>query len=191
MKIVLNCCSCLSLVVFTANLMSDWYVYHCEVNPPVPSHLADWWFWLSVVGTVISVIVLLLDLCCCCIALESKQDCDDERVFVSHFVFLATLLEDLPLLILSLVTINSIMSSDSIAGHATVADILFAFKISSGASLVVSVFRLAKVLVLGCKTCDEPFICQCYLCILYFIVFVLSCVVFIYSHAMSNIQMLE
>ena len=184
MKRGLNCCSCLSLVVFTANLMSDWYVYHCEVNPPVPSHLADWWFWLSVLGIGISFIVLCLDLCCCCIALESKEDCDNERVFVSHFVFLATLLEDLPLLILSLVTMNSIMSSDSIAGHAAVADILFAFKISSGASLVVSVFRFVKVLVLGCPTCDKSFLCQCMytvLCILYSIVSVLSLVVFIQS----------
>ena len=164
-------------------------MYYCEVNPPVPSHLADWWFWLSVLGTGISFIVLCLDLCCCCIALESKEDRDDERVFVSHFVFLATLLEDLPLLILSLVTMNSIMSSGSIAGHAAVADILFAFKISSLISLVVSVFRFVKVLVLGCPTCDEPCMSQCYLCILYFIVSVLSCVVFIQS--CHVIQMLE
>ena len=112
------------------------------------------------------------------------SNCDDQ-FFVSPCVFLATVFEDLPLLILSLVTMNSIVSSGSIAGDAGVAGLLFAFQISSVASLVVSVFRLAKVLVLGCPTCDEPFMSQCYLCILYSIVSVLSCVVFIYSHVMS------
>jgi hypothetical protein len=53
----------------------------------------------------------------------------------------------------------------------------------------VSVFRFVKVLVLGCPTCDEPCMSQCYLCILYSIVSVLSCAVFIQS--CHVIQMLE
>ena len=66
----------------------------------------------------------------------------NQMTAISEFTtFIVTLLEDLPLLILSLVTINSIVSSDSIAGRAGIADILFAFQVSSGASLVVSVFR--------------------------------------------------
>ena len=115
------------------------------------------------------------------LSLNDKPNDSNKRIYHSQWVFIVTLLEDLPLLILSLVTINSIVSSDSIAGRAGVADILFAFQVSSMASLVVSVFRFAKVLVLGCPTCDEPFMSQCYLCILYSIVSVLSFVVFIQS----------
>ena len=192
MKIELNCWSCLSLVVFTANLISDWYVYHCEVNPPVPSHLADWWFWLSVVGTGISAIVLCLDLCCCawCIALEIKEDdddCDDDRVIVSHSVFLATLFEDLPLLSMSLVIMNNMtLSSDGTAGVADL-DLLSALTYSSMASLAVSVFRLVKVLTLDFKhynECTSYF--KCCLCFLYIAVSILSYVV-IFT-VMSNLH---
>jgi hypothetical protein len=186
----LNCWSLVSSVLFFTNLLSDWYVYQYEEIPFLPSSLIYLWLVLSIVGTVSSVIFLCLD-CCYCIGdkLNDKPSDSDKRIYHSQWVFIVTLLEDLPLLILSLVTLNSIVSSDSIAGCAAIADLLFAFQVSSVASLVVSVFRLVKVLVLGCPTCDEPCMSQCYLCILYFIVSVLSCVVFIQS--CHVIQMLE
>jgi hypothetical protein len=173
----LNCCSLVSSVLSFANLFSDWYVYHYYKETPfLPSYLIYLWLVLSIVGTLSSVIFVCLD-CLYCV---------DDKLNDSQWVFIVTLLEDLPLLILSLVTMNSIVSSGSIAGDT---DLLFPFQISSGASLVVSVFRLAKVLVLGCPTCDEPCMSQCYLCILYSIVSVLSCAVFIQS--CHVIQMLE
>ena len=185
----LNCWSVVGSVLFMTNLLSDWYVYHCEEIPFLSSSLIDCWLVVSFVGTVISAIFLFLD-CCYCIndKLSDKPNDNNKRICLSQWIFLSTLGEDLPLLILSLVTMNSIVSSGSIAEDAAVADILFAFQISSVISLVVSVFRFVKVLVLGCPTCDEPFVCQCYLCILYFIVSVLSCVVFIQS---CYVQMLE
>ena len=186
----LNCCSLVSSVLSITNLLSDWYVYQCEEIPFLPSSLIYLWLVLSIVGTLSSVIFLCFD-CCYCIddKLNDKPNDGDKRIYHSQWVFIVTLLEDLPLLILSLVTMNSIVSSGSIAGDTAVANLLFAFQISSVASLVVSVFRLAKVLVLGCPTCDEPFMSQYYLCILYFIVSVLCLVVFIQS--CHVIQMLE
>ena len=73
------------------------------------------------------------------------------------------------------------MSSDSTAGGAGVTDLLSAYTYSSVASLVVSVFRLAKVLVLGCPNCDEQEISKICLCVLYIIVSILSCVVIVKS----------
>ena len=172
----LNCWSFFSSVLFISNVFSDWYVYHCEMTPFIPSNLINWWLGLSILGTAISAIFWCLDcICTCCI------DEKNLRICVSQWVFLATLCEDLPLLIMSLITINS-MSSD---GTAEVAQchVLLAFKISSAVSLVVSVFRLLKVLFLGCPTCDidDPNICQCFLCILYIITSALSLAVFIHS----------
>ena len=160
----------------------------CTVLPFLPLSLIHLWFVLSIVGSLSNAIFVCFD---CLYCLDDKPNDSRERIYHSQWVFIVTLLEDLPLLILSLVTMNSIVhvSSDSIAGDTAVADLLFAFQISSGASLVVSVFRLAKVLVLGCPTCDEPCMSQCYLCILYFIVSVLSCVVFI--QLCHVIQMVE
>ena len=75
------------------------------------------------------------------------------------------------------------MSSDSTAGGAGVADLLSVFTYSSVASVVVSVFRLAKVSVLGCPNCDEQQISEIILClcVLYIIVSILSCVVIVKS----------
>ena len=170
MKIDFNCCTRLSFVVFITNLLSNWYVYLCEGTPPVPPYLANWWFWLCVLGTVTSTILLCLDF----------SNCDD-LCFVSPCVFLATVFEDLPLLILSLVT----MSSMSSAGGTGVADLLPAFTYSSLASLIVSVFRLVNVLALGCPNCTIRIrcctICDLCLCLLYMSVSILSCAVFFKS----------
>ena len=118
------------------------------MDPPVPTNLADWWFKLSVLGTAISVILLIMDIWCC--------TCGPKDVYVqtcsSQWVFLATLFEDLPLLTMSLVTLKN-LPSDVCEGFTT--DIAKAFTISSIASLVVSLFRLLKLYVLCCPTCNE------------------------------------
>ena len=181
----LNCWSFVSSLLLILNVCSDWYVYHCEVTSFIPPNLINWWLGLSILGTAISVIFWCLDYLCC---IDERHD-NDLRICVSQWIFLATLCEDLPLLIMSLITING-MSSDgtsTVDGTAGVANVLLAFQISSAVSLVVSLFRLIKVLVLGCPSSDidDPKICQCYLCILYIFTSFLSLAVFIQSYCIS------
>ena len=173
---VLNCWSFFSFVLFILNLSSLWYVNLYGVTSPVPSYLRIFWLVLSVLGIVISAFFQCLD---CCYCIDDKPQ-NRERIHESQWVFLASLCDLLGLLlILFHITIVNSMSSDSTAGGAGVADLLSAFTYSSVVSLVVSVFRVAKVLALGCQNCKEKEISELCLCTLYITVSILSCMVII------------
>ena len=161
-------------VLSIANLLSDWCVYSSGALRFLPIFLSNGWFVVSIVGTLSGVIILCLD---CLYCVDDIVNDNNEQISRSRYVFIATLCEDIPHLILSLVTMKS-MTSDGFAGGAiSAADLLSAFKVSSLASLVVSVFRLVRVLVLGSPT-REPSRSRWFL---YSIVSVLSCVVFVKS----------
>ena len=143
-------CAFCSSIAIVANIASDWIVYYCEgqdsCHELVSVSLSHWWLGLSILGTVVGLILLLME-CCCCFKDPDEQAC------AGQWVFLATLLEDLPLLVLSTITLYY-MPSNRCECEAT-GTVLVAFQVGSVVSLAVAVFRLIKLCVLRCPTCDE------------------------------------
>ena len=168
----LNCWSHFSFVLFILNLLSCGYVHLYGVTSAVPPYLRICWILLSVLGIVISVFFQCYD----CYYWMDDIPKNREWIHTSQWVFLASVCD-----LLGLLLILFIMKSMSSDGGAGVADILFSFQISSTASLLVSAFRFAKVFTLGCPNCNEKEISELSLCVLYGIVFILSCVVIVVS----------
>ena len=166
---------CLSLVLFISSITSDLYVHYYE-GSPVPPTLAGWWHILSVIGTIISAIFLIVDCCCCC-RLHDKEFVEDREeqelwACTGHWVFLATLCKDLPLLILSCVILywnNSdqyqLCKSD---------DMLSAIKHNSTISLAGSLFRLTRACIFDCDGVECLFFLHGLVCILSFVVFIIA-----------------
>ena len=106
----------------------------------------------------------------------------DLRTFTSQWVFLSTLCEDVPLLILSFKILNNLPTDMCVRGDvdiSAVVDIIAAFKFSCTASLAVSVFRLVKLYSLGCPTCGSGSL-HC-LGTLYVLVSILSSLMFVFA----------
>ena len=155
-------CSFIAIPV-VVNIASDWFVFYCEGKDSghelVSDSLSHWWLGLSIFGTVVGLIVILLE-CCCCLASNNP----DDQVCASQWVFLATLLEDLPLLVISSITLYY-MPSNRCECEAT-EYVLIAFIISSAMSLLVAVIRLLKLCTLCCPTFDE---CKIKICLFLFL----------------------
>lgn len=156
--------------------------YYVESHGHVPPTLDGWWHTLSVIGTIIGTIIstifLMIDCCCSCRLNDEKfvKDHEEQELWActGHWVFLATLCKDLPLMILSFVPLHQI-SSDQLCESSE--DMLLAFKLSSTLSLAASLIRLIKVCIFNVN-CDG---CVCPLVYLYVTVSILSIVVFLYA----------
>ena len=145
--------TCLSSIAFALNVASDWAVYAFEGDPPVSNSLAKWWLGLCIFGTAISIILLLID-CCCCFDVCDVAD-QDERTRTSQFVVIATICEDLPLLIMSLITLFKIKDTPCAGNDGTYNNVLHTFILSGLVTCVISVFRFLKVCVQGCPYYNE------------------------------------
>ena len=172
--------TCLSLITFALNVASDWAVYAFEGDPPVSNSLAKWWLGLCIFGTAISTILLLIDCCCCCFDMCDVAD-QDERTRTSQFVVIATICEDLPLLIMSLITLFEIKDTPCAGNDGTYNNVLHTFILSGLVTCVISVFRFFKVCVQGCPYYNERkkratgWACLAYiLCIVYAVAILLS-----------------
>lgn len=134
----------LSLLAFVINFSFNWYVYvHYYEGSPLPPNLNDWWYTLSVWGAGVSISFMILDCCCCC--------CDVREKFIQEAMasasFVATVLLDLSLLLLSLISIYKISDDQLCKGSE---DVLCFFQLRSVVSLIASFFHLIKVCMLNC-----------------------------------------
>ena len=160
-----------------ANLASDWNVYLCLVIPLVSTSLANVWFGLSCFGTCVGLVITAVQWYRYYTRDPKAQNL---RTFTSQWIFLSTLCEDVPLLILSFKILISLPTDMCVRGDvdiSAVVDIIAAFKFSCTASLAVSVFRLVKLYSVGCPTCGSGSL-HC-LGLLYVLVSILSSVMFV------------
>ena len=162
------CLFILSLLAFGVSISSNWYVYeHYYEGSPLSQNLTDWWYKISVWGATVNFIFLLLDCCCCCADVEDKAKQESMAVIS----FLATvLLGDLPLLVLSLISIYEI-SNDQLCDHEGSDDVLFFFQLRRVISVTVSLFLLIKVCMLNCDERSGRLFC------FYFWYFALSIII--------------
>ena len=177
-----DCISWLAFWSLFANIASDWNVYLCLVTPLVATSLSNGWFWLICFGTCVGFIVTLVQWYLFFTANPRDLKAHDLRTFASQWVFLSTLCEDVPLLILSFNILNNLPTDMCVRGDvdiSVVVSIIAAFKFSCTASLAVSVFRLVKLYFLGCPTCGR--VSQHCLGLVYVLVSFLSCVMFVFA----------
>ena len=145
---LISACAGCSVLATIINLVSDLYVYQCEVDPLVSTNLIILWVGLSCLSIVISIFL-------CFVTTIIIQD-PREVQSCGQWVALAMLCEYLPLLVLSLVTLHNMpvdMCEGSSVDISSIVSLTFAFEVSSGLSLLLSLCRLVKWCgLLGCET---------------------------------------
>ena len=141
-------CACCSVLATIINLVSDFYVFQCEVDPLVSTSLANWWVGLSCFSIVIGSFL-------CFVTTIIIQDPRDGQG-CGQWVILAMLCEYLPLLVLSFITLHNMpadMCKGSSVDISSIVSLTFAFEVSSGLSILLSLCRLVKWCgLLGCET---------------------------------------
>lgn len=176
----ISICACCSIFAIVVNILSDWLVYYSEANEDslhklVSASLSNLWFWFTCGGTVIGLSLGLME--CCCFFMNHKDSNEQNlRACASQWVFLATVVDDL-LLVLSSKTLYDLPSNRCEIDAAE--SVLFALKLSSAMSLVVAMFRILKLGVLCCPNFDDCLICLLFT--LHIITFIFSLVVFLIS----------
>ena len=180
-------CCILSAPGFIADITTDWKLY--LTDPPIPDEMKNMWLALCIIGTVLDLLFIIIDCCFCYNKGECKQD---ERTFTTQFVFLATVI-DILLLIMSLHVLHRMLRGmcgvDIDSAREPDVDALLAFLSSGITTCYVSIVRLAKVWIMGCQC--RAVLCECedicdlvsrsLLTILYIIAVILSFVVITYA----------
>lgn len=157
----------LSFLAFGISIFSNWYAYeYYYEESPLPPNLNDWWYSLSLWGTIVNFIFLILDCCCCC---YDGEDEDKQGAMATISLLATVLLGDLPLLLLSLRSIYEISYDHLCEGSD---DVLFFFELRRFISVIAPFFYLIRVCVLKCNKCSKCLFC------LYILYFTLSVIVF-------------
>ena len=160
----------LSFLAFGISISSNWYAYeYYYEGSPLSQNLTAWWYSLSLWGTIVNFIFLILDCCCCC---YDGEDEDKQGAMATISFFATVLLGDLPLLFLSLGSINEISYDHLCEGSD---DVLFFFQLRRVISVIVPLFYLIRVCVLNCNECFKCLFC------FYILYFTLSVIVFAYA----------
>ena len=186
--------SILLLLEIILILGMDWYVYveiseiegnttFTHKNDDSGDAVEKWWLGLSVFASVFGVLLITVHLLLCFCYYEDIKCFGGIHVIT---MFLAVI-NDLPLQIVSLITLNMIKTEPDPCELAS--GFIQALKITGSLSILVSISRLVKTCILGCFyemygkdystriSIHCTFISFCF----HILPFALSCAVFIYS----------
>ena len=185
--------SILLLLEIILILGMDWYVYveiseiegnttFTHKNDDSGDAVEKWWLGLSVFATVFGVLLITVHLLLWFCYYYKDIQCSGGIHVITMFL---AVINDLPLQIVSLITLNMIKTEPDPCELAS--GFILALKITGGLSIGVSIVRLVKMCILGYfyEMCRDYSTCISMHCTISFFFhifpFALSCAVFIYS----------